>query len=59
MSRHCVLAVSATLLEGVYLNDDSFAWLRERQPRRASAIRSTFMICEPRSERSSIIKTWL
>ncbi len=32
MSRHCVLAVSATLLEGVYLADDSFAWLRERQP---------------------------
>ena len=32
MSRDCVLAVSATLLEGVYLPDDSFAWLRERKP---------------------------
>src|SRR4029077_3442366 len=32
MARGGVLAVSATLLEGVYVSEDAFAWLREKEP---------------------------
>ena len=31
-SRGCVLAVSATYLQGVYVPPARFAWLRQREP---------------------------